>query len=115
MGFKSSVALRLAVWFLLLSIFPLAVVAIFVIDDVSAGFTELTLDHRRSQAELLAASLGRLSLTETASILPEISHGRYKAIFIVAKDLGQTIPGITLVCLGIEFAIGQLRKGDPLP
>ena len=83
MGFKSSVALRLAVWFLLLSIFPLAVVAIFVIDDVSAGFTELTLDHRRSQAELLAASLGRLSPTETASFLQEMSHGQYKAIFIV--------------------------------
>ena len=83
MAIKSSLALRLAVWFLLLSIFPLAVVGIFVLDDVKAGFTKLTLDHRRSQTELLAATLGRIPLNDIATILPRNATGQNSIIFIV--------------------------------
>ncbi len=67
--FKSSLAFRLTVWFLLLSFFPLAVVAIFVLDDVDAGFDQLILDHQRSQTEMLAAILSSRPLSEASSIL----------------------------------------------
>ena len=75
--------MRLAVWFLLLSIFPLAVVGIFVFDDVNAGFTKLNLDHQRSQTELLASSFGRIPFNDIATILPRSDTGQHGLFFVV--------------------------------
>ena len=50
-------AVRLALWFLVLSFLPLATVAIFVLNSVESGFDRLTLDHQRQQSQLLATAL----------------------------------------------------------
>jgi hypothetical protein len=41
-------AIRLTIWFLVLSFLPLAIVAIFVLNSVESGFDRLTIDHQRA-------------------------------------------------------------------
>ena len=54
---KNSLAIRLGLWFLVLSIFPLAILAVFVLNDVADNFDMLALRHQREQVHLLAATL----------------------------------------------------------
>ena len=54
---KNSLAVRLGLWFLVLSIFPLAILAVFVLNDVANDFDMLALRHQREQVHLLAATL----------------------------------------------------------
>ena len=44
---KNSLAIRLGLWFLVLSIFPLAILAVFVLNDVADGFDALMVKHQR--------------------------------------------------------------------
>ena len=51
---KNSLAIRLGLWFLVLSIFPLTILAVFVLNDVADSFDTLMRDHQREQVRLLA-------------------------------------------------------------
>jgi PAS domain S-box-containing protein len=54
---KNSLAIRLGLWFLTLSIFPLAILAVFVLNDVAASFDTLMRERQREQVRLLAIVL----------------------------------------------------------
>ena len=66
---KSTLSIRLAVWFLILSILPLAVVTIFVMEDMEAGLDNLNLYHQRNQTELFATILSRFPQGQAESIV----------------------------------------------
>jgi signal transduction histidine kinase len=68
---KSSLAVRLGVWFLILSIFPLAILAIFVLDNVADGFDALALTHERQQTMLWAAILSSSLTPEAIATMDE--------------------------------------------
>ena len=86
MVFKGSLALRLAVWFLLLSILPLAVVALFILNDVSAGLTKLSVEHQQNQVKMLAAGLAHVSPVECAAIIEQSASNPSELMFIVSPD-----------------------------
>lgn len=70
--FGISLALRLTVWFLLLSILPLAVVMIFVLNRVNSGFDALTLHYQRREIAVFAFSLSRLPPDATIAALRDL-------------------------------------------
>ncbi|NCP85872.1 MAG: hypothetical protein CO094_11900 [Anaerolineae bacterium CG_4_9_14_3_um_filter_57_17] len=59
--FSSSIALRLTVWFLLLSLLPLVVMAVFVRHNVADAFDAIALQTRLEQAQTNASVLARLA------------------------------------------------------
>jgi len=65
---KNFLALRLGLWFLILSIFPLGVVAVFVLNNVANGFDELTLENQQRQTQLLAKLLSSSSSNDINSV-----------------------------------------------
>jgi len=65
---KNFLALRLGLWFWILSIFPLGVVAVFVLNNVANGFDELTLENQQRQTQLLAKLLSSSSSNNINSV-----------------------------------------------
>ncbi|MBN2390098.1 MAG: PAS domain S-box protein [Anaerolineae bacterium] len=80
---KNSLAIRLGVWFLVLSIFPLAILAVFVLNDVADAFDTLALDHQRKQVQLLAAALPDISQTKVFASLQENALEETDRLYLV--------------------------------
>lgn len=95
----SAIAFRLTIWFLLLSLIPLAVVTVFVLDDVGRGIEQLTLEHRRSEAVLLSTMLSAYPSEEMAGILSE-RHPEDLEI-VVVDDRGNYIQ----LPKGVDFGV----------
>ena len=68
----SSVALRLTIWFLLLSILPLGVTAVFVRRNVVDSFERLAMLAQQAQAEANVSWLAEVVSNEN-----EIAEGRH--------------------------------------
>jgi PAS domain S-box-containing protein len=68
---NNTLAVRLTVWFLLLSSLPLTVVAVYVLNSVESGFDQLTIDHQKEQAQLLAVLLSNSTEPQAVSLVQE--------------------------------------------
>ena len=85
---RNSLALRLTVWFLLLSFLPLAVMTIFVRRNVADAFVELEAHYHGNQARALAAATSLLGAGEgdAAQALLAATVDRHDAVFIVDEN-----------------------------
>ena len=85
---KNSLVWKLTVWFLLLSLLPLAVMSIFVRQTVSDTFDELAADETLSQARLLAHEISTsIDANQVQTILAN-SGGETRLAFLVG-DTGR--------------------------
>ncbi len=84
----NSLAVRLTVWFLLLSFLPLGVMAVFVRRNVAGAFIESEVHHHRSQAEVLAAGISLLDDDDRDSVqaLLAAAVDGHDAAFIVDEN-----------------------------
>ena len=85
---RNSLALRLTVWFLLLSFLPLAVMTIFVRRNVADAFVELEAHYHGNQARALAAATSLLGDGEgdAAQALLAATIDGHHAVFIVDEN-----------------------------
>ena len=72
---SSSVALRLTIWFLLLSILPMAVLAVFVRRNVFAALEQVAIVSQRNQAAMNAGHIAALGYDESY-LREHISHSQ---------------------------------------
>jgi GAF domain-containing protein/HAMP domain-containing protein len=80
---KNSLSWRLTIWFLLLSLLPIAVMAIFARRTVAETFTSLVVNNTRQQARLLAATAAMLPDSNAwQTLVEESSHEHYQAVVV---------------------------------
>ncbi|MCD6389092.1 MAG: PAS domain S-box protein [Desulfobulbaceae bacterium] len=80
---NSSLAIRLMIWFLVLSSLPLATAVIFVFHSVESGFDQLTIDHQREQTQLLATALANSTEHQFISLLQKHSCTKKNSFNII--------------------------------
>ena len=85
---KNSLVWKLTVWFLLLSLLPLAVMSIFVRQTVSDTFDELAADETLSQARLLAHEISTFIDANQVQTILANSGGETRLAFLVG-DTGR--------------------------
>src|SRR5688500_16681964 len=78
-----SVAFRLSIWFLLLSVLPLLVMAIFVRSSMLAELQREASDYTRQQAEIDAVFIGRLDHSMPPQEFVASSQPRNGSHFVV--------------------------------
>ncbi len=83
---RSSVALRLTVWFLLLSILPLTVMAFFVRRNVLQTFEQVIVASQQEQARVSASHLSDVFLGESVDQHLLHSQPAQGVHFVVARD-----------------------------
>ena len=83
---KNFLAIRLGLWFLILSIFPLGILAVFVLGNVADGFNELTLDHQQRQTQLLASLLASSSSNDISSIFDASYLDQNESLYLIDLD-----------------------------
>ena len=81
---KNFLALRLGLWFLILSILPLGILAVFVLDDVALGFNELSLAYQQEEAQLLANNISAAG--GSLSILKEHYQGDEEKLYLISPE-----------------------------
>lgn len=80
---KNSLSWRLTIWFLLLSLLPIAVMAIFARRTVTETFTSLVVNNTSYQAHLLATNAALLHDSDALQVLVESgSNEHYQALVI---------------------------------
>ena len=80
---KNSLAIRLGLWFLVLSILPLAILAVFVLNDVADSFDTLMLNRQREQVQLLVTALPNPLQTEVLASLQENALERGDRLYLI--------------------------------
>jgi PAS domain S-box-containing protein len=82
---RSRLAGRLTVWFLLLSLLPISVVTVFVINGVYSSFDEVAVNRQQYEAEVLVSLIGRYSLSEATALLRANPLLR-ESVFVVSSE-----------------------------
>ncbi len=83
---RISIGWKLALWFLLLSIVPISVIAIFVRQDVRETVEGLTSEETRGRTTLLARSILAASGSEEVSALVADATSEGRTAYIVTAD-----------------------------
>jgi len=83
---KNSLALRLTIWFLLLSSLPLAVMAIFVHRNVADQFISYAVQTQQNQARFLAAQVAMLDDNKAVQTALAAGNGKNSASFVIDKN-----------------------------
>ncbi len=83
---NNSLAIRLTIWFVLLSALPLVTVAIFVLNSVESGFDRSTIENQKEQTQLLATALSYSTDPQVISFFHEHYLTQKNSFYIVDQD-----------------------------
>ena len=83
---RSSLAWKLSIWFLLLSLLPIGVIVLFVRQDVSEELTNLAKEDTRSRASLLASNISSSIDDRQVQRLITDATNESQTAFLVKED-----------------------------
>jgi len=104
-GFRSPIAWRLTLWFLLLSIIPIAVMAVFVRHTVADSFVTIARHYAETEAQVISIALSNMPRDEFLDTLDMAVADRGDGVAVIDED------GYLLNVL----SGGRMRGPEPYP
>jgi signal transduction histidine kinase len=84
--FKNTIATKLTIWFLLLSLAPLFILFVFVWNNVDQQFIEMTTQNMYEQTKLLGTEISLLDNTDSIKTLFIQNHSKKFESFVVGTN-----------------------------